>query len=263
MGTVYAASRIADASPVAVKVIHDEYASDPEVIARFKREGSLISQARHPNIVEVIELAQFDGRWFLAMELLEGMNLADDLEMRTTYEPTEMVPVLASVLDALEAAHQRLVVHRDLKPANVFLAGSPDAMTVKVLDFGVAKFVGMTAEEQLTRSGTVIGTPEFMSPEQAMGKGADPRSDLYAVGCIAYAMLCGRPPFVDNLPLRVVMKQAFEPPPRPSQRRPDLDNAAAVDGFIVRALEKKPAERYQSAAEMRQALQALAVAGQR
>jgi serine/threonine protein kinase len=173
------------------------------------------------------------------------------------------VPVLRSVLDALEAAHRHMVVHRDLKPANVFLAGAPDAMTVKVLDFGVAKFVGLSAEEQLTRSGTVIGTPEFMSPEQAMGKAADPRSDLYAVGCIAYAMLCGRPPFVDNLPLRVVMKQAFEPPPRPSQLRPDLEHAAAIDGFIARAIEKKAAERYQSAAEMRDALLALADISQR
>jgi len=258
MGTVYAASGIADARPVALKVIHDEHATDPEVIARFKREARLISETRHPNIVEVIDLDHADGRWYLAMELLQGMNLADDLEMRKTYEPVEMVPVLRSVLDALEAAHQRQVVHRDLKPANVFLAGSPDALAVKVLDFGVAKVVGMSAHEQLTRSGTVIGTPEFMSPEQAVGTGVDPRSDLYAVGCIAYSMLCGRPPFVDNWPLRVVMKQAFEAPTPPSRARPDLGDAAAVDGFIGRALEKKPDQRFQSAAEMRRALEALA-----
>ena len=128
-------------------------------------------------------------------------------------------------LDALEVAHQRQVVHRDLKPANVFLSGSPPAMTVKVLDFGVAKVVGRSAHEQLTRSGTVIGTPEFMSPEQAIGTDVDARSDLYAVGCIAYAMLCGRPPFVDNWPLRVVMKQAFEVPFAPLLAAPDLAGA--------------------------------------
>jgi serine/threonine-protein kinase len=256
MGTVYAASGVADARPVALKVIHDEHASDPALVARFKREGRLISETRHPNIVEVVDLDQADGRWFLAMELLQGMTLADDLEMRKTYEPKEMVPVLRSVLDALEAAHQRQVVHRDLKPANVFLSGSPPAMTVKVLDFGVAKVVGRSAHEQLTRSGTVIGTPEFMSPEQALGTDVDARSDLYAVGCIAYAMLCGRPPFVDNWPLRVVMKQAFEVPSLPSWVRPDLAGAG-VDEFVARALAKKPAERFQSASEMRLALQAL------
>ena len=114
MGTVYAASGVADARPVALKVIHDEHASDPALVARFKREGRLISETRHPNIVEVVDLDQADGRWFLAMELLQGMTLADDLEMRKTYEPKEMVPVLRSVLDALEAAHQRQVVHRDI-----------------------------------------------------------------------------------------------------------------------------------------------------
>jgi eukaryotic-like serine/threonine-protein kinase len=257
MGTVYAASGIADARPVALKVIHDEHASDPALVARFKREGRLISETRHPNIVEVVDLDQADGRWFLAMELLQGMNLADDLEMRKTYEPKEMVPVLRSVLDALEAAHQRQVVHRDLKPANVFLSGSPPAMTVKVLDFGIAKVVGRSAHEQLTRSGTVIGTPEFMSPEQALGTEVDARSDLYAVGCIAYTMLCGRPPFVDNWPLRVVMKQAFEVPTLPSWVRPDLAGAGGIDDFVARALAKKPAERFQSASEMRLALQAL------
>jgi serine/threonine-protein kinase len=244
MGTVYAASGVADARPVALKVIHDAHASDPALVARFKREGRLISETRHPNIVEVVDLDQADGRWFLAMELLQGMTLADDLEMRKTYEPREMVPVLRSVLDALEAAHQRQVVHRDLKPANVFLSGAPPAMTVKVLDFGVAKVVGRSAHEQLTRSGTVIGTPEFMSPEQAMGTDVDARSDLYAVGCIAYAMLCGRPPFVDNWPLRVVMKQAFEVPSLPSWVRPDLAGAG-VDEFVARALAKKPADRFQ------------------
>ena len=166
---------------------------------------------------------------------------------------------IGAILDALDTAHAHQIVHRDLKPENVFL-DLPEAgpEVVKVLDFGVAKVVGMSAQDQLTRSGTVVGTPEFMSPEQATGTRVDARSDLYAVGCIAYAMLCGRPPFVDNWPMRVVMKQAFEPHAPPSRVRPTLPNAACVDAFVARALEKEPERRYQTAAEMRTALEGLA-----
>jgi serine/threonine protein kinase len=171
-----------------------------------------------------------------------------------------VVPVLGAVLDALEAAHAREVVHRDLKPENVFLVGPSDGPhQVKVLDFGVAKVVG-SADEQLTRSGTIIGTPEFMSPEQAMGRDVDARSDLYAVGCIAYAMLCGRPPFLDNWPMRVIMKQAFEAHAPPSRLWPDVPGGQVVDGFMARALAKKPEDRFQSAREMREALAALPLA---
>src|SRR4029079_6003846 len=132
-------------------------------------------------------------------------------------------------LDALEIAHARQIVHRDIKPQNIFLVRDGDATGVKVLDFGVAKCVGLSTKEQLTRSGTILGTPEYMAPEQATGAGADHRSDLYAVACVAYAMLCGRPPFLDDWPMRIVMKQAFEPPAPPSRLRPDLPAAGAVD----------------------------------
>jgi serine/threonine-protein kinase len=257
MGTVYAASQVDSDRPVALKVISEEHTSDPTMVARFQREGRVMLQMHHPNIVEIIELAEVDGRWLLAMELLQGMNLADAMASRPPYEPAEAVPVMRSILDALDAAHERQVVHRDLKPANVFLArGADRAPCVKILDFGIAKVVGQSTPDQLTRSGTVVGTPEFMSPEQAMGRKVDPRSDLYAAGCIAYAMLCGRPPFVDDWPMRVVMKQAFAPHMPPSQVRPQLAAAAAaLDAFFARALEKNPEGRYQSAKEMRASLE--------
>jgi eukaryotic-like serine/threonine-protein kinase len=255
MGNVYAARQLAGDRAVAVKVIREAHTADSKMVARFRREGRLMLEARHPNIAEILELAEAEGHWFLAMELLEGMNLADAIAQKQNFDPPEIMPVLRAVLDALEAAHAREVVHRDLKPENIFLAGRfGDEVRVKVLDFGVAKVVGQSAEEQLTRSGTVIGTPEFMSPEQAMGTDVDARSDLYAVGCIAYAMLCGRPPFLDNWPMRVIMKQAFEPHTPVSRMRPDLAGFGVIDRFIARALAKKPAERYQSAAEMRAAL---------
>ena len=261
MGTVYAARDLAHDRPTALKIINRNHMADPLMVARFQREGRIVAGLHHPNVVQLFEVDQIDGDWVMAMELLEGTNLADAIEARTTYPPEEAIPVLRGVLDALEVAHQHQIVHRDIKPQNIFLARTSENMTsVKVLDFGVAKVVGLSTEEQLTRSGTILGTPEFMAPEQATGKGVDHRSDLYAVACVAYAMLCGRPPFVDNWPMRIVMKQAFEPPAPPSRLRPELARVPGVDRFMARALEKKPEDRHQSASEMRAALNALAAA---
>ena len=258
MGVVYAAHDLSRDRPVALKMIDRSHTADATMVARFQREGRIVSDLRHPNIVEVFEVGEIDGDWVMTMELLDGTNLADAIEATTAYTPEIAIPILRGVLDALEIAHARQIVHRDIKPQNIFLArNGGGAATVKVLDFGVAKVVGLNSEDQLTRSGTILGTPEFMAPEQATGKGADHRSDLYAVACVAYAMLCGRPPFVDNWPMRIVMKQAFEPPAPPSRLRPELARAPEIDRAMARALAKNPEDRYQSASEMRAALEAL------
>ena len=259
MGVVYAAHDLSRDRPIALKMIDRSHTVDATMVARFQREGRIVSDLRHPNIVEVFEVGEIDGDWVMTMELLDGTNLADAIEATTAYTPESAIPILRGVLDALEIAHARQIIHRDIKPRNIFLArNGGGAATVKVLDFGVAKVVGLTAEDQLTRSGTILGTPEFMAPEQATGKGADHRSDLYAVACVAYAMLCGRPPFVDNWPMRIVMKQAFEPAAPPSRLRPELARAPEIDRLMARALEKNPEDRYQSAGEMRAAIEALA-----
>ena len=259
MGVVYAAHDLSRDRPVALKMIDRSHTVDATMVARFQREGRIVSDLRHPNIVEVFDVGEIDGDWVMTMELLDGTNLADAIEATTAYTPESAIPILRGVLDALEIAHARQIVHRDIKPQNIFLArNGGGAATVKVLDFGVAKVVGLNSEDQLTRSGTILGTPEFMAPEQATGKGADHRSDLYAVACVAYAMLCGRPPFVDNWPMRIVMKQAFEPPVPPSRLRPELARAPEIDRVMARALEKNPEDRYQSAGEMRAAIEALA-----
>jgi serine/threonine-protein kinase len=251
MGTVYAARGMSDGRPFALKIIRREHTEDPTMVARFQREGRLIAKMRHPNIVQVFELDEDSGAWFIAMELLEGKNLGTAMAHKGTYALAEASPVLLAILDALDVAHAQQIVHRDVKPENVFLVSGVGVERVKLLDFGVAKFVDQSAQEQLTRSGVVLGTPEYMAPEQAVGTSVDHRSDLYSVGCIAYAMICGRPPFVDNWPLRVIMKQAFEPHVPPSRLRPDVPGAEAIDRFIARALQKKPEERYQSASAMR------------
>ena len=259
MGVVYAAHDLSRDQPIALKMIDRGHTVDATMVARFQREGRIVSDLRHPNIVEVFDVGEIDGDWVMTMELLDGTNLADAIEATTAYTPESAIPILRGVLDALEIAHARQIVHRDIKPQNIFLArNGGGAATVKVLDFGVAKVVGLNSEDQLTRSGTILGTPEFMAPEQATGKGADHRSDLYAVACVAYAMLCGRPPFVDNWPMRIVMKQAFEPPVPPSRLRPELARAPEIDRVMARALEKNPEDRYRSAGEMRAAIEALA-----
>jgi serine/threonine-protein kinase len=257
MGTVYAARAVDDGRPVALKIIRREHTEDPTMVARFQREGRLVAEIRHANIVRVFELGEDDGTWFIVMELLEGKNLATAMTDKGVYSLAEAGPVLLGILDALEVAHSAQIVHRDVKPENVFLVGEGGASQVKLLDFGVAKAVSQSAQEQLTRSGVVLGTPEYMAPEQAVGASVDRRSDLYSVGCVAYALICGRPPFIDNWPLRVIMKQAFEPHVPPSRLRPDALFAAAIDRFIARALEKKPSDRYQSASAMRADLLAL------
>jgi eukaryotic-like serine/threonine-protein kinase len=194
------------------------------------------------------------------MELLYGLDLADAIKLQRTYEPADVVPIIDQVLSGLEAAHQLGVVHRDLKPANVFLARSlDDELLVKIVDFGVVKICNEDARQQLTRTGVVVGTPHYMAPEQARGQEVDGRADLYAVGCILYQMLCGRPPFDDESLLLVLSKQFGEVPRPPSERRPGMKGAAAIDRFVGRALEKDPAQRFQSAAEMRRALAALAI----
>ena len=259
IGRVYAARDLTHDRSIALKVINQSHSTDPTVVARFQREGRIVTELRHPNIVQVFEVEQIDGDWVMAMELLTGMNLADAIESKKAYALSEVVPILRGVLDALDVAHAHQIVHRDIKPQNIFLVRTEGGITgVKVLDFGVAKVAGSNAEEQLTRSGTILGTPEFMAPEQATGHGADHRSDLYAVACVAYAMLCGRPPFLDSWPMRVVMKQAFEAPVAPSRLRPELLAADAVDRFMSRGLAKKREERFQSAGEMRSELDALA-----
>jgi eukaryotic-like serine/threonine-protein kinase len=259
MGTVYSAHHLGLDRPVALKVISPEHAADERSVERLRREARMASQARHPNIVEVLDLGQIDGLWYIAMEMLEGVDLYDAIIMKRTYDPMELVPVLDQVLAGLEAAHALGLVHRDLKPENMFLARSHDGFfTVKLLDFGVVKVPEEGAQAQLTRTGTVVGTPEYMSPEQATDHKVDARSDLYSVGCVAYAMLCGNPPFVDKSVLKVLTSHVVESPKPPSTHRPNLPHAAEVDRFILRALEKNPAKRYQSAGDMHAALHHLA-----
>jgi serine/threonine protein kinase len=261
MGSVYAAWHEDLSRAVALKVIARRHTADTRLIERFRREARMASRSRHPNIVEVLDLGQHDGRWYLAMEMLEGLDLHEAIVLKKNYDPVEVLPVIDPILAALEHAHGLGLVHRDLKPENIYLARLPSGdIQVKLLDFGVVKIPDEGAQTQLTRTGTVVGTPEYMAPEQAMDSPVDSRADLYAVGCVIYAMLCGRPPFQDKSVLRVLTAHVAEPPVPPSQMRANLPQGAKVDPVVLRALEKDPGKRYQTAADMRKAMAQLAVA---
>jgi serine/threonine protein kinase len=259
MGRVYVAHQ--GDRRVALKIISRKHSSDARVAERFRREARVASQARHPHIVEVLDHGEADGQLYLSMELLDGLDLREAIALQRSYEPGQILPVLDPILSALEHAHGLGLVHRDLKPENVFLARlANEDILVKLLDFGVVKVPEESAQQQLTRTGTIVGTPEYMAPEQALDAQVDARADLYALGCVAYEMLCGVPPFTDTSILRVLTAHATQRPLPPSQRRPGLPNASRVDAFILRALEKQPQRRFQTATEMRRALAELAAA---
>jgi serine/threonine protein kinase len=253
MASVYVGHDTTTDRKVALKMTM-EGQGDDTFAERLRREGKVGLDVSHENIVRVIDTGQSNGMWYLVMELLDGTDLEDFIARRKHCEPHEIFYVLDGVLRALAYAHGRGVVHRDLKPSNVFLVAEPDQTAkVKLIDFGVVMVMG-DQSKRLTSAGSVLGTPEFMSPEQALGGVVDERSDLYAVGCVAYAMLCGRPPFTDRNPLKVLTAHATLRPDPPTERRPESAKWPALADFIMRSLAKKPELRFQTADAMRAAM---------
>jgi hypothetical protein len=263
MGSVYEATQIEIGRRVALKLLNRELVSDPQAVERFRREARAAGRLQHPNAVTIYDFGiEENGEAFLAMELLDGPTLRDELRARAPLSPREVVDVLAPVADAVDAAHAEGIIHRDLKPDNIMLVRQGDGRTVKVLDFGIAK---LAAPEMgggtLTGTG-VIGTPFYMSPEQGEGVRLDARSDVYALGVIAFEMLTGQVPFRAETPVATVVKHINTPPPRPSSFVPSL--AGPVEAAVLHALEKDPARRPQTARalvdELRAALGAPALA---
>jgi len=249
MGRVYEArhTRLGN-KRFAVKMLHAEYARQPDVVARFQREAEAASGIAHPNVVDVYDVHHTeDGRPYMVGEFLEGEEFGEFLDRIGKIPAGLAVHIARQICEALGAAHARGVVHRDMKPENVFLTGSLDHPTVKVIDFGISK-VGDAAGTALTRTGMIMGTPSYMAPEQARGERVDHRADVYAVGGILYRSLTGKKPFDSDDPSATLTRVLTEEPQRPRTLEPSIPQALEL--VIQRAMAKKPQDRQASMSEL-------------
>jgi len=253
MGRVYLGEHVKMNRQCAIKVMSPALVNDAESAARFAREASSAARIIHPNVAAVFDYGESEGLIYLVMEYVDGQSLARILAREAPLSVDRALDLARQIADGLGAAHELGIIHRDLKPDNILVTRTRTGREVpKVVDFGIAKAVQDTTGESLTRTGLVIGTPEFMSPEQLLGDPVDARSDLYALGCILHLMLTATPPFAASTREQMIKRRLSEGPPHVQQLDPGLPDS--VDRIVERLLARSPADRYGSAAEVRDAL---------
>lgn len=261
MGTVYRARHTTLGREFALKVLRRDLAGEADLSARFIQEAKAAASVSHPNIVQITDFGALDtGQPYFVMELLTGQSLGNLLQVQGALPPARGVRIVRQIAEALGAAHGHQIVHRDLKPDNIHIDNG--AVTgrelIKVLDFGLAKVAGAS---RLTRKGMVFGTPHYMSPEQASGEPVDHRSDIYALGVVMYEVFTGRLPFEADSYMGVLTKHLYVDPTPPSKLSTDGAQLGELEAVILRCLAKRPAQRFQSMAEVVEALDAV-VAGE-
>ena len=253
MGRVYLAEHVKMNRQCAVKVMNSTLVNDDESAQRFAREASNAARIIHPNVAAVFDYGESDGVVYLVMEYVDGEPVNRILERETVMTPNRAVDIARQVAEALVSAHELGIVHRDLKPDNIIIAPAKNGREVaKVVDFGIAKAVEEGPNESLTRTGLVIGTPEYMSPEQLLGDPVDARSDIYSLGCILYQMLTGRRPFDEPTREQMIKRRLTEKAPHPRDLVPSLPKT--LDLVVARMLARSPRDRYGTAAEVRDLL---------
>jgi len=249
MADVFLARDLLLDRPVAIKVLFPEFAADPSFVERFRREAQSAANLNHPNIVGVYDWGRYGSTYFIAMEFIAGRTLAEVLRSNGPVTPQQATDVAIEVSSALAFAHRNGVVHRDIKPANILVGHDG---RVKVADFGIARALNSSAEQDLTQAGSVMGTATYFSPEQAQGAQPDPRSDLYSLGIVMYELTTGRPPFTGENPVAIAYKQVHSEPPRLSELVPDVPED--FDAIVHTLLLKNPDDRYPTADVLREDL---------
>ncbi|MEJ2737756.1 MAG: serine/threonine-protein kinase [Anaerolineae bacterium] len=249
MGTVYAGYDAALDRPVAIKVLASHLAWEETFVERFMREARTAAKLDHPNIVTIYDVGQQDGTYYLVMRQIEGEPLRDIIARTGPLPPARAARILGQVAGALDYAHSRGVVHRDVKPGNM-LVEAGDRVTLT--DFGIARAAEGT---RLTATGISLGTPEYMSPEQALGQPTDSRTDVYSLGIVLYEMLTGQVPFHADTPIATLMQPAHTPPPSPRTVVSSL--STEIETVVLKALAKRSEDRYASAGELARTMDTL------
>src|SRR5262245_57005801 len=241
MANVYLAEDEVLGRRVAIKILDDRHAGDDQFIERFRREAKNAASLSHPNIVSIYDRGEAEGTYYIAMEYLDGRSLKELIVARGPAPVNVAIDYARQILAAIRFAHRHGIVHRDIKPHNVLVDAEG---RLKVTDFGIAR----AGTSQMTEAGSIIGTAQYLSPEQAKGAPVDQTSDLYSVGVVLYELLTGVVPFSGDTPLEIAMKHLSEVPKPPSELRPEVPHD--LDSIVLRALAKDASERYQGAGEL-------------